>query len=210
MSFQLIGITPDTLSAEQWSLLPDLFGAGLSYLYVRQTATDHLRQQLTDTLVQPFQNRILLSFDLPGNGMNRHWKEADRLSAQASERAFSTSIHSLSDWPTLAGRVELVFYSPVFASISKPGYGPTQSLSEIAQQIERIRQETVNLPRLIGLGGIQADNIRQVNEAGFDGAAILGTLWQSPDPVSVVQELLRGVRVDQTDGPGLPRRDQRC
>ncbi|QJD79995.1 thiamine phosphate synthase [Spirosoma rhododendri] len=194
MSFQLIGITPDTLSDGQWAIVPDLFAAGLSYLYVRQPDSDALRQRLDSNELQPHQSRLLVPFDIPSGSFRRHWKEAARLSALPDERAFSTSIHSLSDWPALAGRVEQVFYSPIFASISKPGYGPAQSLDEIARQIDIMRQHHPNLPRLIGLGGVQIDMIQLVNEAGFDGAAVLGTLWQSPDPVVVVQELLRGVR----------------
>ncbi len=121
----------------------------------------------------------------------RHWKEADRMAASPGERAFSTSVHALTDWPLLAGRVELVYYSPVFASISKPGYGPVQSIDAIARQIAHIRQQTDKLPLLIGLGGVQTNTIRRVQDAGFDGAAVLGTLWQDPDPVAVVQELFK-------------------
>lgn len=194
MNFQLIGITPDTLSASQWAIVPDLFVAGLSYLYVRQPDTDALRKRLYSGELQPYQSRLLVPFDLLGNGARRHWKEAARLSALASEQAFSTSVHSLGDWPTLAGRVELVFYSPVFASVSKPGYGPAQPLDEIARQVETIRHQQPNLPFLIGLGGVRIDTIQLVKDAGFDGAAVLGTLWQSPDPVSVVRQLVRGIR----------------
>ncbi len=190
MNFQLIGIVPDTLSADQWAIIPDLFAAGLSYLYVRQPDSEILRYRLTSDVLTPYQPQLLVPFDVPGGSFRRHWKEAARLSAPPDESAFSTSIHSLGDWPALTGRVELVFYSPVFASISKPGYGPAQPLEKVARQIETIRQQHAHLPRLIGLGGIQADTIQRVQEAGFDGAAVLGTLWQSPDPANVVRQLL--------------------
>ncbi len=123
--------------------------------------------------------------------VGQHWKEADRMAALPTEQAFSTSVHALTDWPLLAGRVELVYYSPVFASISKPGYGPVQSIDAVARQIAHIRQQTDKLPLLIGLGGVQTNTIRRVQDAGFDGAAVLGTLWQDPDPVAVVQELFK-------------------
>lgn len=171
-------------------MVPDLFAAGLSYLYVRQAASEPLRQRLTDDALAPFQSKILVPFPMAAGDFGRHWKEADRVAASTAERAFSTSVHALTDWPLLAGRVKLVYYSPVFASVSKPGYGPTTSIDEIARQIRHIRQQTDELPLLIGLGGVQPDTIRQVQDAGFDGAAVLGTLWQSPDPVAVVQELL--------------------
>lgn len=190
MAFQLIGITPEGLSEAQWAIVPDLFAAGLSYLYVRQMASEQVRQQLMAERLKPFQDKLLVPFAMTAGEFGRHWKEADRPAAFPAERAFSTSVHTLADWPTLAGRVELVYYSPVFASVSKPGYGPAQPLNDVARQIELHRQRQPNLPRLIGLGGVQPNTIRQVQDAGFDGAAVLGTLWQSPDPVAVVQELL--------------------
>jgi thiamine-phosphate pyrophosphorylase len=190
MAFQLVGITPDILSEAQWAMVPDLFAAGLSYLYVRQAASEQVRQRLMEDSLRPFQPKILVPFSMAVGTFGRHWKEADRRAASPAERAFSTSIHALADWSTLTDRVEVVYYSPVFASVSKPGYGPTTSIDEIARQIRHIRQQTDELPLLIGLGGVQPDTIRQVQDAGFDGAAVLGTLWQSPDPVAVVQELL--------------------
>ena len=190
MAFQLVGITPDILSEAQWAMVPDLFAAGLSYLYVRQTASEPLRQRLTDDALTPFQSKILVPFPMATGQFGRHWKEADRVAASPAERAFSTSVHAITDWPTLAGRIELVYYSPVFASVSKPGYGPTMSIDETARQIRHIRQQADELPLLIGLGGVQAETIRQVQDAGFDGAAVLGTLWQRSDPVAVVQKLL--------------------
>lgn len=190
MAFQLVGITPDVLSEAQWAVVPDLFAAGLSYLYIRQTASEPLRQRLTDETLKPFQDKLLVPFATAAGAFGRHWKEADRTAALPAEQAFSTSIHTLTDWSLLAGRVNLVYYSPVFASISKPGYGPAQSIDTVARQITHIRQQTDELPLLIGLGGVQPNTIRQVQDAGFDGAAVLGTLWQSPDPVAVVQELL--------------------
>lgn len=190
MAFQLIGITPDVLSEAQWAVVPNLFAAGLSYLYVRQAASEQVRQRLTDDALTPFQHRLLVPFPMTVGAFSRHWKEADRLAASPTERASSTSVHTLADWPLLASRVELVYYSPVFASISKPGYSPAQSIDDTARQITLIRQLTDELPLLIGLGGVQLNTIRQVQDAGFDGAAVLGTLWQSSDPVAVVQELL--------------------
>ncbi len=190
MTFQLVGITPDVVSEAQWAIVPDLFAAGLSYLYVRQTASEPLQQRLTDDALKPFQSKLLLPFAMPVGDFGRHWKEVDRIAASPGERAFATSVHALTDWPTLAGRIELVYYSPVFASVSKPGYGPTMSIDETARQIRHIRQQADELPLLIGLGGVQAETIRQVQDAGFDGAAVLGTLWQRSDPVAVVQKLL--------------------
>jgi thiamine-phosphate pyrophosphorylase len=61
----------------------------------------------------------------------------------------------------------------LFDSISKPGYQAGKDLLR--------RPAGVAPCKLIGLGGIDADTIGQVIEHGWDGAALLGYLWQQPE-----------------------------
>ncbi|GAB3255655.1 hypothetical protein GCM10027347_16940 [Larkinella harenae] len=191
MVFQLIGITPSVLPDQFWNLIPALFHAGLSYLYVRQPDSAELRRQLESETLRPYQTQLLLTFPWSDTDFQLHWKETTRQQAPSGNRAFSTSIHDLTHWPALAGRVEMVFYSPIFPSISKPGYGPTLTLDEQVNQLATLRRSTESLPKLIGLGGIQSKNIAQVQRAGFDGAAVLGALWESPNPVQAVRQLVQ-------------------
>ncbi|MFD1143472.1 thiamine phosphate synthase [Larkinella insperata] len=191
MPFHLIGVTTPKLSPTLWASIPALFQAGLSYLYIRQLDSVELRRQLEKQSLQLYHAQLILPFSVPNTHFKRHWKEFDRLTISSDSQAFSSSIHDLTHWPALAGRVEMVFYSPIFPSISKPGYGPTLTLDEQADRIITLRQSTEALPKLIGLGGIQSDNIAQVQQVGFDGAAVLGALWESPDPVQAVRQLVQ-------------------
>ncbi|WP_080241383.1 thiamine phosphate synthase [Spirosoma rigui] len=189
MPFQLVGITPSSLSDEQWTCLPEIFQAGLSLLYVRQAESPELKQRLTSDVLAPYRDQIIVPFEVPRTALRLHWKEAVRLQAPPNSQAFSTSIHDISDWPLLREKVKLAFYSPVFPSISKPGHRPSQPLTEQIIAIQHIRRHFNALPALIGLGGIRVDNVRQVQDAGFGGAAVLGTLWENHDPVDVVHKL---------------------
>ncbi|RAJ92264.1 thiamine-phosphate pyrophosphorylase [Larkinella arboricola] len=193
MPFLVIGVTPSAHSDNLWNLIPALFQAGLSYLYIRQPDSKELRRQLDREALQPYQAQLILPFPVLNTGFRLHWKESARRQASPDSRAFSTSIHDLAHWPALAGRVETVFYSPLFPSISKPGYGPTLTLEEQANRIQALRRSSEKLPRLIGLGGIQRDNMARVQQAGFDGAAVLGALWESPDPAQAVRELVQQI-----------------
>ncbi|GAB2527772.1 hypothetical protein GCM10027085_17570 [Spirosoma aerophilum] len=161
----------------------------LDFLYWRSTVGESRAEQLPIDR----QASVLLPAIEPDQvpaPFRWHLKEADRRRLPPTQGSpFSTSIHHLTAWAELAGKAELVFYSPVFASISKPGYGPSVSLETVSQQIAAIRQQHDRLPRLIGLGGIQADNIRLVRQAGFDGAALMGALWQSPNPIDAFDRL---------------------
>jgi thiamine-phosphate pyrophosphorylase len=148
-----------------------------------------------------YRSRCLVAASSPGlvdAPFRWHLKETDRqrlflADGWPAEKPASTSIHHLSEWVELIGRVELVFYSPLFPSISKPGYGPGISLDTIARQIGAMRDQYPVLPLLIGLGGITAGTVAQVRQAGFDGAALMGALWQTPDPVAALQKIRESV-----------------
>lgn len=193
MPFQLVGVTPPSLTNDQWDYLPDIFRAGLSLLYIRQDESPELKQRLTSDVLGPYRDQIIVPFEMPRTALRLHWKEVVRHQAPSNSQAFSTSIHKISDWPLLREKVKLAFYSPLFPSISKPGHGPTQPLTEQIIAVQHIRRHFNALPALIGLGGIRVDNIRQVQDAGFSGAAVLGTLWESPDPVDVVHKLIQKI-----------------
>ncbi|MBO9637556.1 MAG: thiamine phosphate synthase [Siphonobacter aquaeclarae] len=182
--FLLVAITEDEgLSPE---LVQRLFESGLDYLYWRSAApTDAL-----SSLPAAYVSRILVARETPIPFL-RHSKEQER---DAKSHSFSTSIHRLFDWPGLSA--DMVFFSPVFPSISKPGYGPTAPLAETAAEISRIRQEIPVLPLLIALGGVTPANVRMLVAAGFDGAAVMGTLWQAPDPVAALRALQNAVTQD--------------
>lgn len=186
--FLLIGITDGRPQSQDGQLLNALLANGLDLIYWRTPAdpTNALRlpPSVREALLVPAS-----SADDVHHRFKWHLKESDRHKLSGRSQSFSTSIHQLSVWPTLSGQAELVFYSPVFASISKPGYGPSIALDRIRVQIESIRQQSVQLPRLIGLGGVQADNIQLVRQAGFDGAALMGALWQASDPVAALVQI---------------------
>ena len=188
--FLLFGITPEVLSPLQLSQVNDLFQEGLDYLYIRSEATTAASwYPLLEKIDPAYHPRLLLPGNAPalaGSKYLRHIREKERplchVEGVRSQPCFSTSIHDLSVVPQLAGHYKYVFYSPLFPSISKPGYLPQLSLSAVAFQLAGLQQKARGLPGIIGLGGVNATNIAQVKAAGFQGAALLGALWQSGSP----------------------------
>lgn len=193
--FLLIGITDGSPQSQDSQILTALLANGLDFIYWRTPANP------ADAIKLPasVQEALLLpapSFADVQPPFRWHLRESDRNKLSGHTRCFSTSIHQLGDWPTLSEQTEIAFYSPVFASISKPGYGPTVSLDTIREQIESLRQQSVQLPHLVGLGGIHANNVNLVRQAGFDGAALMGALWQAPDPVEALIKIRTNLRVE--------------
>jgi thiamine-phosphate pyrophosphorylase len=84
----------------------------------------------------------------------------------------STSIHDLEEYKNLSDIFDYVFYGPVYASISKPDYKPKlDGLPKLKQEERKIK--------LIAIGGVDADKIMTLKDAGFDGVALLGAVWNS-------------------------------
>ncbi|MGI4751888.1 MAG: thiamine phosphate synthase [Janthinobacterium lividum] len=87
----------------------------------------------------------------------------------------STSVHD-PDKISEQQSFDYVFLSPVFNSISKAGYTGFADASFTLQK-------SVTQPEVIALGGINATNIHQLKTMNFDGAAVLGSIWQQPEQV---------------------------
>ena len=86
----------------------------------------------------------------------------------------SRSCHSFSELSVYSSICDYMFLSPVFDSISKQGYRSHFSIEDIRANA---CAGAVN-DRVFALGGVSPENIRQVSEAGFGGAAVLGYLWE--------------------------------
>ena len=91
----------------------------------------------------------------------------------------STSVHELESFNKLPACFTYAFLSPVFDSISKEGYKSVNfDLSQRRKDIQ-----------LIGLGGITKDNYKKVFEMGFDGVALLGGIWNQPNPLEIITNI---------------------
>jgi len=84
----------------------------------------------------------------------------------------SRSCHSMAEVIT-AGDFDYVTLSPVFPSISKPGYTGSLDLEKVKAYLSEPHPVPV-----IALGGITEDCIDALRYMGFDGAAMLGEAWR--------------------------------
>ncbi|MCM1319779.1 MAG: thiamine phosphate synthase [Muribaculaceae bacterium] len=82
------------------------------------------------------------------------------------------TIHSLDEIPGALERdPEYVTLSPIYDSISKPGYKSAFNPAEVSEVVR-------NTPlRFIALGGVRPENFIELYRAGFSGAALLGYVW---------------------------------
>jgi thiamine-phosphate pyrophosphorylase len=80
-----------------------------------------------------------------------------------------------------AAGADYVTLSPIFATISKPGYGPALGLATLGR--------TWPLP-VLALGGIDASNAAGCLAAGAAGVAVMGGAMRAPDPRAFMADLL--------------------
>jgi thiamine-phosphate pyrophosphorylase len=98
----------------------------------------------------------------------------------------------LSELINLQDRLDYAFFGPVYHSISKKGYTPKISLNEIFTFFNSGKlKQLPKVPKIYALGGIRKKKIKKLSEIGFNGVALLGSVWGSRDPLRAMNEFLK-------------------
>lgn len=95
----------------------------------------------------------------------------------------SVSCHSFEEIDALPFEPNYVFLSPVFDSISKPGYPSAFAPEYLKENLQKRR-----VP-VIALGGITAEKVAECRKMGFRGVALLGHVWEQPSEAVAVSPI---------------------
>jgi thiamine-phosphate pyrophosphorylase len=87
----------------------------------------------------------------------------------------------------LRAGADYVTLSPIFATPSKPGYGPALGLAGLAETVAGAPGP------IIALGGITAANAAACIAAGASGVAVMGEVMRADDPRACVEYLVDAV-----------------
>lgn len=195
-AFDILLISPEQNIPDEAEMVNELFSRGLSVFHLRKP--DWSFEQLHDFLKkihQEFHNKIVLhahfvladTFRLKGIHLNESNK---KLIGQFEQyNIISASFHSIQDIKENTFPYQYVLLSPVFNSISKPGYNGKFDLRLLTEELNVIRKGNQSAPKIIALGGISAANIITVKEAGFSGAALLGAVWTCENPIETYLQI---------------------
>jgi thiamine-phosphate pyrophosphorylase len=94
------------------------------------------------------------------------------------------SAHSLADVAAAAAAgADYVTLSPIFLTVSKPGYGP-------ALGIETLRTAATHGIPIFALAGVTAAMAGACLAAGASGVAVMGEVMRAENPACVVRELV--------------------
>ena len=201
MSFDLLIVSPEQRLASESQVLAQLFAAGLTTFHVRKPSwtRPELEAYLKAIPAQYYPRLVLhthyeLALEYPLKGIHlttraRQEPGLGRLLRQLRGRSISASLHSLVEVAQHRRRYDYVFLSPIFDSTSKAGYRSMFKLAEVQQTLAVWQQRRHYRPRVVALGGVTPATLGWVQQAGFAGAAVLGGIWQQPDPVAAFRAL---------------------
>jgi thiamine-phosphate pyrophosphorylase len=194
--FSVVISRPGDIENEH-DIVEALFDAGLSRFHLRKhdwPASDirrwveALQKKYYDRLVIHAQPNIVREFHLAGLHLRsnfhrpRHWPE---------EIPVSNSCHSFRNLCEFARGSSYATLGPIFPSVSKRGYEPQRTPEEYEQTVAQWKAEPNSCP-LLALGGLTEDNIGRAREMGFAGFAVVGSVWDAPDPVEGFKRMVAG------------------
>ncbi len=174
---KLIVITMPCFFPGEGEILTVLLEAGLERLHLRKPGcTQAELRALLDAIPSVYHPQLVLHehFDLTDiynvGGIHLNRRNPEKTAHFGG--SVSRSCHSIDELKEGDG-LDYQFLSPIFASISKIGYGngfPPETLQE-ASDAGIINEQ------VFALGGISADTLPKLRPYAFGGVVVLGALW---------------------------------
>ena len=189
-------ITLPRILKNEAETLAALCGAGVSVIHIRKPeASEPEIEELLKTLqaLGADMSRLTIHYNEPlarkyGLG-GVHLRIEELLAGAGDGLRRSCSAHGWTEAERAATDADYVFLSPLFDSISKPGY---HSAIDPAEAAERLRRRK---GRIVALGGIRPANIARVRRIGFDGAAVLGAAWSADEKAVNTERTLKNYHI---------------
>lgn len=175
----VIVITPEEDVADELNTVVRLLEQGLDRLHVRKP--DQGKAALANYIQhipEVFHQRISVHGTRRLSGVSSkigcHYADRDQPNEIALESSVqSKSTHNWEDVLKCQENYDYLFLSPVFDSISKPGYSGKFKLSTLKYNLKRYS----GTAKILALGGINKQTTARANEIGFHGVACLGHIW---------------------------------
>ena len=172
-------ITPETFFDGECRAVNLLFEKGMESLHIRKpgSSTEDLRRFLRQINAE-YHPRLILNecyelaneFKLRGVHLNSRSEYVPRVGGSLT---VGRSCHTFND-VLMSRKYDYVFLSPIFDSVSKIGYVGKFT----ADELTTAKTEKIIEKRVIALGGITPNRIKEVRRYGFGGVALIGALWK--------------------------------
>lgn len=170
---RVIAITPPYFyPGESGAIADALLHRGFWRVHVRKPgASETELRRLLEEVSEDLRPRISLhdGFSIAGSlGIGGvHLNRRNPVVPAGWQGVVSRSLHSADEIPGFVG--DYAFLSPVFPSISKPGYKGNFNLDALKPLLDS---------RIFALGGVTRERLPLLEACGFGGAAMLGDAWR--------------------------------
>jgi len=175
----------------EYSVISDLFEVGLKRFHLRKPDSNPMDvAKLLDRIPEIYHPRIMLhrfpellkDYKLAGY---HHFSGEKLIDCQGLR---SRSLHKLDELRDTEEPLDYCFFGPVYESISKKGYLPKVQLPELGGVLYNFKKSKSQKPLVYALGGIRRRKIPELFNLGFDGVALLGSIWGKKDPVAAFEK----------------------
>eukprot|EP00890_Picochlorum_soloecismus_P005430 jgi/Picsp_1/5889/NSC_03246-R1_thiamine monophosphate synthase len=199
MCARFIVITPPETGLQEVSHVLSMLQNGIPTVHVRKPTfspedteayVNHFSEKYRSRLVLHQHHEIATKFKLGGI----HYKERDiprTVKVAPGNLTTSVSYHKTEQLLECKGAVDYCFLSPIYSSISKQGYEPGKELQDKGSLGGYVASSRAPV---VALGGIQPSNFEDIAELGFQGVALLGYVWNQPDPVEAASLALEAFK----------------
>ncbi len=183
-------ITQPKLKHNEAIFISKLFDAGLEKLHLRKPIhsaleisclLDAIPEHCLPNIVMHRHPKLVADYGLAGY----HFADGEKIKSLSGTS--SQSFHRLEDLLSINSELDYVFYGPVYRSISKKGYEPKVPLPVVRKTLSQL-SEIKKRPKVYALGGIRRKKMIPIAEVGFDGVALLGSIWGHSDPVKAFRK----------------------
>lgn len=142
---------------------------------------------------------VELAQQLGADGVHLAARDTPARSSLPPELLVGRSCHDATDIrDAITDAVDYVTVSPVYATVSKPGYGPPLGPDGLGA-LTSIAGGT----RVYALGGVDAAAVTECLATGVSGVAVMGAVMRTDDPATAVTRILAALRQPIT-APGAP------
>ena len=187
----IIVISNPTSIENEHAIINQLFDEGLEIFHLRKKEySENEIIKFIELIPEKYFNRIVLHshYHLAKEYNLRGIHVPVNTQNESAYGTLSISFHSLGEIETFDKKFDYGFLSPLFDSISKDGYQSNLNLIEVKKYFQTYKPlsplgKAGERLFLIALGGIDEDKIDKVKELGFSGIALLGSIWQSENPL---------------------------
>lgn len=181
---EIIVITPPEIQNNEGEILTEMLRRGIWRVHLRHPEAEAAEvKAVLDAIPRELHRRVSLHdhFEIADGLTAFHLNRRNPLEPSGYSGTLSCSCHSILEAEQEARFKSYVTLSPIFDSISKSGYRGAFTPEQLAG---------LRAPNVVALGGITAERFEELKRYPFMGAALLGAVWQSEDPLIEIEKFL--------------------